>query len=153
MKVDKFRHEFVEFIPKEPSEGVLYISTDYATVVHLCACGCGTKVVTPLSPAKWSLNFDGDTISLNPSIGNWQFPCRSHYVIRRNRVQWAPAWSNQQIEHGRRRDAADVERYLSGRGLELTEFADEPIPSERRSFMNWLAQLLRGKQGRPPRGE
>ena len=32
--------------------------------------------------------FDGRTISLNPSIGNWSYPCRSHYWIKGNRVVW-----------------------------------------------------------------
>jgi hypothetical protein len=37
------RHEFVEFIPKERQEGVLYVSIPYATAVHNCFCGCGLK--------------------------------------------------------------------------------------------------------------
>ncbi|MFC4855982.1 DUF6527 family protein [Actinophytocola glycyrrhizae] len=24
-------------------------------------------------------DFNGETVSLSPSIGNWSFPCRSHY--------------------------------------------------------------------------
>ena len=32
---------------------------------------------------------DNGTVSLRPSIGNWQLPCRSHYFIVRNRVVWA----------------------------------------------------------------
>jgi hypothetical protein len=28
--------------------GVIYISERYATAVHLCCCGCGYEVVTPL---------------------------------------------------------------------------------------------------------
>ena len=31
----------------------------------------------------------GERALLYPSIGNWQFPCRSHYWIRRNRIIWA----------------------------------------------------------------
>jgi Family of unknown function (DUF6527) len=61
----------------------------YATVIHLCACGRGIKVVTPTSPPEWHLTWGGDAVSLYPSIGNWQFPCRSHYWIRRNRIIWA----------------------------------------------------------------
>lgn len=114
MKVDHFRHEFVEFIPRELAEGVLYVSIPYSTVVHLCACGCGTKVVTPLKPPKWSLTFDGDTISLCPSVGNWQFPCRSHYWIRRNRVLWARPFTDEEIAKVKLRDAEDMQRYLRG---------------------------------------
>jgi hypothetical protein len=51
-----------------------------------CACGCGKEVVTPLSATDWKLIFDGKTVSLDPSIGNWGFPCRSHYWVRNNRM-------------------------------------------------------------------
>src|SRR5690349_19915976 len=90
--------EFVEFIPDVPEDGRLYVSIPYTTVVHKCCCGCGREVVTPLSPTDWTLIFDGKTISLDPSIGNWGFSCRSHYWIRRNEVKWAEPWSPQQIK-------------------------------------------------------
>ena len=75
-------HEFVDVIPGHLDEGILYICIPYTTAVHKCFCGCGHEVVTPLAPRQWSLIFDGETISLTPSIGNWSFPCRSHYWIR-----------------------------------------------------------------------
>ena len=78
---------FVVSIPAEPEPGNLYISMAYETAVHLCACGCGTKVVTPFGPNDWTLTFDG-TVSLDHSVGNGQFPCRSHYCIERNQVVW-----------------------------------------------------------------
>lgn len=70
----------------------LYISLDYATAIHKCACGCGSEVVTPFSPNDWNMIFDGESISLHPSIGNWNFNCRSHYWIRNNEIVWAPKW-------------------------------------------------------------
>ena len=99
------RHVFVEFIPDELEQGIIYISIRFATASHLCCCGCGNKVVTPIRPTDWKLIFDGKTVSLDPSIGNWSFSCRSHYWIRNNRVQWAPKWSPEQIERGRLRDS------------------------------------------------
>ena len=102
MKQEKtLSHEFVEFVPDVVEEGKLYISIEYATVVHKCCCGCGKEVVTPLSPADWKLIFDGKTISLDPSIGNWSFPCRSHYWIRNNRVRWAENWPQSLIDANR----------------------------------------------------
>jgi hypothetical protein len=86
---------FVELMPKEIEDGVLYISMEYATAIHLCACGCGNKVVTPLSPKDWKLTFDGDSISLSPSIGNWNFDCKSHYWIKNNNVRWDNSWPNE----------------------------------------------------------
>jgi Family of unknown function (DUF6527) len=103
--------EFVGEIPRELEDGVLYVSMDFATVVHSCACGCGGKVVTPLSPTDWHITYDGEGVSLSPSVGNWSFPCRSHYVIQANRVLWAPPWSAKQIEAGRALDRARKDAY------------------------------------------
>jgi len=86
------KHKFVEFIPDQLEDGILYVSIVYATVLHKCACGCGNEVVTPLSPSDWQLTFNGETISLFPSIGNWSFPCRSHYWIRKNEAVWVKDW-------------------------------------------------------------
>ncbi len=95
------RHEFVEIIPDLLRDGVVYVSVLYATAVHKCCCGCGGEVVTPISRTDWQLTFDGESISLHPSIGNWSFACQSHYWIRRNEVRWAPRWSQERIAAGR----------------------------------------------------
>jgi len=100
----KLKHEFVDFIPSDRKDGVVYVSMKYTTAVHNCCCGCGSKVVTPLSPTDWKLTFDGETISMSPSIGNWAFPCQSHYWIENDRVKWARKWTKQEIEAGRRKD-------------------------------------------------
>ena len=76
-------HKFVKIVPEELDEHTIYVSTDYTTVVHLCCCGCGREVVTPLSPTDWTLIYDGVSVSLSPSIGNWSFECQSHYWIDR----------------------------------------------------------------------
>jgi hypothetical protein len=117
------QHEFVEFIPEELEEGVLYISIPYATTQHSCLCGCGNRVVLPLHPTHWQLLYDGETVSLKPSVGNWSFPCRSHYWIARNRVRWAGTWTREQIERGRQRDRTRRERRAGDRN-------DAPITSE-----------------------
>lgn len=72
-KIDNYEIQFVGYMPDEFKQGVLYISMRGKIVIHLCACGCGEKVVTPISPDDWKLTFDGETISLYPSIGNWDF--------------------------------------------------------------------------------
>jgi len=104
-------HEFVEFIPAQIQEGKLYISIPYATVTHKCCCGCRKEVVTPLSPTDWKLIFDGQSVSLDPSIGNWSFDCKSHYWIRRNRVIWAETWSKERIESGRAYDRTSKNKH------------------------------------------
>jgi hypothetical protein len=108
------RHEFVEFVPSTLEEGLLYVSIPYATAVHKCCCGCGNKVVTPLSPTDWKLTFDGETISLHPSIGNWSFACQSHYWINGNRINWAPKWSREKVEDNRARDRFIKDGYFAG---------------------------------------
>ena len=70
-------HRFVQYIPEALDEGVLYISVEFATASHACCCGCGNEVVTPIDPVGWTLSFDGVTVSLSPSIGNWQLSCQS----------------------------------------------------------------------------
>ncbi|MFA6715533.1 MAG: DUF6527 family protein [Victivallaceae bacterium] len=88
MKTYSLTHEFVKSIPDNLKDNRLYVSVEYGSVIHKCCCGCGQKVVIPLSPTDWQIKFDGDTISLYPSIGNWNFPCRSHYWIIDNKVMW-----------------------------------------------------------------
>ncbi len=84
----KLEHRFVDLIPDEIEDGVIYISMQYCTAIHKCACGCGNEVVTPISPRDWKLFFDGVSITLSPSIGNWSFKCRSHYWIRNSEIQY-----------------------------------------------------------------
>ncbi len=105
-------HEFVEYIPDELKEGTVYVSIGFATVAHKCCCGCGNEVVTPLSPTDWTLKFDGQSISLDPSIGNWGFDCQSHYWIKRNKVIWATRWSQKRIDAGRSRDRLAKRNWL-----------------------------------------
>jgi hypothetical protein len=139
-------HEFVEFVPEELKERALYVSIRYKTVVHLCCCGCGREVVTPLSPTDWRLTFDGASISLHPSIGSWSLPCRSHYWIDRNRAKWAPRWSRAQIDAGRAQEALAKKEHFdrigapSAQELSATVGSEEGRPKESlwRKLTKWL---------------
>lgn len=115
MKTETLRIEFVAFIPEALSPSVLYVSTPYATASHLCACGCGLKVVTPIRPTGWTLIWDGETVTLEPSIGNWGFPCKSHYWIRRGAVVWADRWSETPIGAPRKAARKERQRLVSWR--------------------------------------
>jgi hypothetical protein len=121
LKIDRVTQKFVTSFPDELEPGVLYVSLEYDTTLHLCACGCRNQVVLPLDPTGWSFTYDGKTITLSPSVGNWSFPCRSHYVIERGRIRWAPAWSYAQIVAGRKRT-------LRERGIEPDTGEEEPLP-------------------------
>ena len=140
--------EFVDLIPGALRDGTLYVSMSYATAVHKCCCGCGHEVVTPLSPRDWALIFDGETVSLLPSIGNWSFPCQSHYWIKHNQIHWARAWTKREITAGRKRDdrrtrclaKSDMESLVSD------SFADDGDGKEamvlRRSFWQRIRRWM-----------
>jgi hypothetical protein len=132
--------EFIELVPSELKEGVVYVSMVYASVIHKCCCGCGEKVVTPLGPTDWKLTFDGESISLHPSIGNWSLRCQSHYWIQENQVRWAPRMSRQEIEAGRAADRLERARYY---GTQRTDAVVAPSEVPRTGFWSKVRGLLR----------
>jgi hypothetical protein len=123
-------HEFVDYIPESVKEGTVYVCIQFATAVHKCCCGCGSEVVTPLSPTDWKLIFDGQSISLDPSVGNWSFPCQSHYWIRRNKVVWARRWSQKEIEAGRAHDRLTKESHIDGTDVRTVSESGESGPEK-----------------------
>ena len=112
MRTTRWRVEWVEDMPHVIGPGILYISTKHRLIEHLCACGCGSEVSLPLSRSDWWLKYDGDTISICPSVGNWRLPCRSHYLLTENTTIWCPSWTNDQIAKGRGRDRAKKRAYI-----------------------------------------
>lgn len=118
----KFSHKFVKNAPDKLEDGVIYISIEYASILHKCPCGCGNEVVTPLSPNDWQLTFNGQTISLYPSIGNWSFKCQSHYWITNDTVKWAPKWTKKEIEDGRRKDKRNKDTHYKKKRRSLFKF-------------------------------
>lgn len=70
MRTASIRPQFVEFVPEHLEADVFYLSRRYATAAHLCCCGCGCEIVTPLNPAKWRLTVTNEKVSLAPSVGN-----------------------------------------------------------------------------------
>lgn len=105
-------HVFVDSFPEVLEERKLYVSIRFSTVAHNCVCGCRSKVITPLHPTKWRLTYDGKSISLFPSIGNWGYPCRSHYWIKRNKVIWSRSWSDEEVKAKRARDDSIAAKYF-----------------------------------------
>jgi len=103
MKIELQR---VHYIPKELKPGVLYVSEEFCTAAHLCACGCGSKVRTPLGPTEWFLKESNNGPTLRPSVGNWQLPCQSHYWISQGRIKWSKKWTPDEIAKGRRKEHA-----------------------------------------------
>lgn len=126
-RVEKLSPEFVRAMPETLEAGILYVSIDFVIAAHLCCCGCGMEVVTPLSRTDWTLLYNGEAASLYPSIGNWSFPCQSHYWVDDGRVVWAGAWSQNQIERGRALDRIAKHRSASHKVItEPTEAVRSP---------------------------
>lgn len=93
--------EFVEEIPKEIDDGYLYLCLPYNAVIHKCACGCGEIISTPLDKKYgWVMKYDGQAITLRPSIGNFSIPCRSHYYITDNNVEWLESYQQKNNKKG-----------------------------------------------------
>jgi Family of unknown function (DUF6527) len=144
---NQIQHRYVEFIPKDLDEGILYISTRFKTASHLCCCGCGSKVVTPLNPAKWRLVDHGSAVSLSPSIGLGALPCRSHYWIRRSRIDWYPKMTDAQTQRAQHADEYASQVYTGERFPASPSPQDTSIPPATTGWwqrlIGWLRSLFR----------
>lgn len=102
MRVTQVEPRFVDQVPDDLEHGVLYVSLPFRTTVHLCACGCGNQTWVRLRPERHHLTYDGETVTLTGSIGNWRFPCRSHYWIESSRIVWDRESTDERIPWWRR---------------------------------------------------
>lgn len=133
MKTEHFALQSVQYMPKQLEFGILYVSEEFHTAAHLCACGCGQKVRTPLGPTEWTVRADSRGPTLRPSVGNWQLPCKSHYLITNGNVQWSNQWTDKQIQAGRQREHETRAAYYEAR---------KPTVSWWRRLLDWLRQGL-----------
>lgn len=132
MKPAHYTATLVKRFPDQPQEGVLYVSMEFATALHLCMCGCGEPVITPLTPTDWRVTYDGETMSLAPSVGNWSMACQSHYWLEGGRVRWSGRWSAEQIAAGRARD-----RLAKAHAFDEASPASDPAPESGRCESRW----------------
>jgi len=103
----------VQYLPIKLQPGLLYVSEEFAVAGHLCPCGCGNKIITPLGPTEWSFRETAGKPTLRPSMGNWELPCRSHYFITKGMIEWATEWSEKQIQAGRLAEEKKKRKYYS----------------------------------------
>ncbi|MGP2715699.1 DUF6527 family protein [Serratia marcescens] len=102
----------VDSMPRELEPNILYYSERFGTASHLCACGCGAKIRTPIDVNEWSIVKTEQGPTLHPSVGNWQKECKSHYYIRKGKIVWCGAWTEKQIQEGRYREQqARIDHY------------------------------------------
>lgn len=130
----KIRLQQTKHIPKELEPGVLYVSEEFQFAAHLCACGCGSKIRTPLGSTEWDVTETSSGPSLYPSIGNWQQKCQSHYWIRRGEVVWAPKWTPEEIAAGRQQE--------EDRRRDYYEALEHKRINLARRFWNWLKGIF-----------
>lgn len=130
----KFELQRVRYMPKELAPGILYLSEEFDIAMHLCVCGCGSKVKTPLGPTEWSVVETKSGPSLRPSVGNWQQGCQSHYWITNGEVRWAEKWTPQQIAAGRRHEEERRHAYYDA--------LDRTRGGTLQRIWSWLKRLL-----------
>lgn len=124
--------EYVDLMPSTMKEGIVYISNKYKTAMHLCPCGCGNKVATPLKQGGWEVSVIGGLVSLNPSVSNSSFPCRSHYFISNGSVRWERKLSDSEIESAWSRDHAAREVHF-----------DRPTESMWQKIWMWIRKKIK----------
>jgi hypothetical protein len=146
VKVSQFRLAEVESFPRPLEAGVVYYSERFSGAAHACACGCGMEVITPISPVQWRITRNARGVSLRPSIGNWNFPCRSHYWIIDSTVHWSADMTENQIRAGRAYNSALREQYFKAKNAEQSPSTPQPSPSADRG--NLLARLINFLSGR-----
>ena len=132
----KIKLQRVHYMPKELDPCVLYVSEEFGSAAHLCACGCGAKIRTPLGPVDWVLKEKGCGPSLYPSVGNWQQQCQSHYLIRNGEIIWADTWTSEQIAEGRRIEEEDSRAYYDA--------LNAPSGNWVRKIWSWGRKLFNG---------
>ena len=97
--------------------------------------------MTPLGPGEWKVTYDGRTVSLAPSIGNWSFPCRSHYWIDEGKVRWARVFSETEVAQVRQEARKRRAGYHHGERAELV--GGLPGRVAQRGAGRFLWQLIR----------
>ena len=107
-RAEAFRLARCEQFPDRPEPGTFYYSDEFLSSLHLCACGCGRRVVLPIKPAGWRMSASGTRVSLYPSVGNREFDCRSHYLIEDGAVVWLADRSDREVAASRDRDGRHI---------------------------------------------
>jgi hypothetical protein len=131
----KIRLERVHYMPKQLAPGILYVSEEFGAAAHLCACGCGSKIRTPLGPTEWALEETETGPTLYPSVGNHQRACRSHYWIRRGEIEWSDKWTTEEIEAGRHAEEQRRRGYYDA--------LDRERGGTLRSLWRWVTRLFK----------
>lgn len=67
-------------------------NSTYSWAKFKCPCGCGKNVTLSLTSnikPYWVIKVDNDNrVTLSPSIYLTNYPCRSHFFIKNNKIDW-----------------------------------------------------------------
>src|SRR6476620_5497878 len=128
--------KLIDHLPIHLEEGILYVSEEFEIAGHLCPCGCGSKVITPLGINEWSLSTHDEKPTLKPSIGNWQLPCQSHYWIDDGEILWSYGWSEEEIKAGHLAEELQRKEYYDKMLQTVT-----PQISMLKSIQKWFSKI------------
>ena len=99
-KTKTLKCKFVDTIPVQKDEGILYVSYKHDTTTHLCPCGCKNIVPLPISHEgndfpgsnydlhRWEFTHLDKIPTIRPSINSVSFECKSHYFITQGKIIW-----------------------------------------------------------------
>ena len=65
--------------------------SNFSWVKFYCHCRCGREVALSLNHnirPYWNLIIKRDKVTLSPSVYLTGFPCKSHFFIRNNKIDW-----------------------------------------------------------------
>lgn len=99
-KQNNFKHVLIieknsSITPKKNTIIIIKKNNIYSWAKFYCPCGCGKEIMLSLNSnikPCWNIKLNkikGDfKVTLSPSINLTSFPCKSHFFIRNNRVDW-----------------------------------------------------------------
>ena len=99
--------ECVECMPNERESGVLYVSEEFGIALHLCACGCGSKIKTLLGLVDASEDEQDQPQALRGPAGKLPVSRSNHSW----RIVWAEKVDTEQIADGSRMKHSVGEAY------------------------------------------
>ena len=105
----------------------------FLLTVYPVAASSADDAQTSQNRPHWSFELKGGLFY--PSIGNWQFPCKSHYWISGGEIRWAEEWTPEQIEAGREAEDQRRRRYYRERDRQQIGIL--------KRFWRWLISFFR----------
>ena len=101
----KYRYQGVVRTPATLIEGIVYHNEDFELATLLCACGCGHRI-TLMVPDSHEVFDHAGMATVRPSIGVFDAPCLSHFIISAGDVKMLEPFSARQASGVMQRQVA-----------------------------------------------